>query len=290
MSLFDSISNRLAQPPSIPFSRNISSPMPGQFGNASGSSVFANAAANLGHNMASSAAMGLYNRAVNPGTQQLIGVGARAANNLLTGNFDALGLQALSFLPGGANAAYFATPTPLFGGISPAEARGIYDQIQSTKLGRKNLFLVQVSSPLFGDISSVFNLFATELDYSPYPVSGEKIKIGAAHIDSVNSSDPTELRITTMDDIYGTLKQWFAGQATRCAAQDGTVGVPADYAIIITVLHSFITEDSGSAGYQNIGYYRAANIDTSLSRRDNGLEELQMTFAQLDTFMPVPGA
>ena len=63
------------------------------------------------------------------------------------------------------------------------------------------------------------------------------------------------------------------------------MGTPAQYAIKIRVVHSFVTTGSNRGGYEDIGLFRPSSLDVSLSRREDGLQEMQMTFSQLDTFM-----
>lgn len=128
-------------------------------------------------------------------------------------------------------------------------------------------------------------MFCTSLDYSPTTISGEKKKVGAASIDIVQSADPVELRMTTMDNKAGFIKRWFEDHCSAAAATDGTVGVPGKYAVKIKVVHAFISKASNQGGYENIGLFRPANMEISLSRQDSGMQELSLTFSQLDTFM-----
>jgi hypothetical protein len=89
--------------------------------------------------------------------------------------------------------------------------------------------------------------------------------------------------MTTLDDEEGTVKKWFTAQSAATVHQDGTVGVPFEYAIEIDVLHAFVKDND--TGYRDKGIYRPANMDVSLSRSDKGLAELTLTFNQLDTFI-----
>ena len=180
---------------------------------------------------------------------------------------------------------FWGTPTPLFGGISPEEARQISTRVAGTNFSKKNLFLIEVSGALQGDISDHFNLFANDVEYAPMTISGEKHRVGGAFLDSVNGAEPVEMRIVTKDDQDGTIKRWFAAQFGAVVAEDGTVGLPATYAVRIKVVHAFITQASNRDGYEDVGLFRPHNIDMSLSRSENGLQEIAMTFQQLDTFM-----
>ncbi len=177
---------------------------------------------------------------------------------------------------------FWNSNNPLFGGITPKQAKQIYDAAQADPRARKNLWLLQVHSELAG-YEDRFNLFATEVEYSPYNVSGEKRHVGMATVDAVTGNEPVEMRITTLDDMDGNLKRWFAAHSRAVSAKDGTVGVPADYAVMIHVIHGRVVRDTD--GYWTGGLFRPTGIDLSLSRREDGLQELQMTFTQLDSFL-----
>lgn len=208
------------------------------------------------------------------------GVKPDAAAAALLRGFPAINQSAVS----SENEAFMSTVNPLAGGITPAMAKQMHDQLANSDLARKNLFLIEVSSVIGASFyTDTFNLFATEVEYAPTTITGEKRKVGAASIDVVQSSEPVEMRITTMDDRAGTLRMWFDEHAAATASPDGTVGVPADYSITIKVLPAFLSDED--AGYPYKGAFRVANIEVSHSRRESAIQEIQMTFVQLDTFM-----
>ena len=180
-------------------------------------------------------------------------------------------------------ALFWATPTPMFGGLSPAEAKAMHRQSTGVAFARKNRFLIEVGSFLYGDISDRFNLMTSELSYSPSTLSGDYKKAGAASVDSVQSSEAVELSITTYDDANGFLKNWFNDHSKAVAHVDGTLGLPFFYAIRIKIVHSFVESTFGA--YEDLGLFRPQNIELSLSRREDAMQELTMTFKQLDTFM-----
>ena len=184
------------------------------------------------------------------------------------------------------------TKTPMYGGISPADAKRIYQQSVDLDLVKKNLFVFEVSSQLSGDISEKFNLLAIECSYAPTTVTAEQTKIGSATLDRVHTPEPVALSITVLDEKDDFIKSWFNKHAQAAVNSDGTVGVPNDYAIKIKIVHGVIVNagngGNGSyqdSGYQDSGFFRPTNMDISLSRREDGLQELTLTFAQLDTFM-----
>ena len=261
---------------------------------AMGGGKLAGAVAGKLGGMASNAAANLVNKHLSLPAQWAMNVGGGAVGDIMAGNYEGAGLRLLeegglekllSLAGGASQSASWSTPTPVFGGITASEARQILEEMGDQRLAKKNLFLIEVSSPLMGDVSQRLNMFCTELDFSPLTISGEKRKIGSASVDIVQSADPVELRMTTLDDKLGTVKRWFEAHCMAAAAADGTVGVPGVYAVKIKIVHAFITQVSNWGGYKNIGLFRPANLEVSLSRREDALQELQMTFAQLDTFM-----
>ncbi|MFZ4540137.1 hypothetical protein [Propionivibrio sp.] len=300
MALYDQVASSLSSKGLIgSISSGLSSSLGGVASSAAkamGGSPLASTVANIGNSMASNAAMGLVNKYIPAKVQGALNAGAGIAGDLMNGNFEGAGMKLLGsgllnkLLPGmsgvASQTAYWGTPTPLFGGISPMEARGIAVEMGENRFSKKNLFIIEVSSKLQGaGVMHRFNMFVTELSYAPLTLTGDKIKIGSASVDSVKSSEPVEMRITTLDDHQGTLKRWYSDHHAAAAPEDGTVGHPGDYAIKIKVVHAFITQGSNQGGYEDIGLYRPANIEFTFSRREDGLQELQMTFSQLDTFM-----
>jgi hypothetical protein len=105
--------------------------------------------------------------------------------------------------------------------------------------------------------------------------------------DSVSGRERVDLRITTYDDAAGTIKAWFKERTNRMTPRDGTVGVPGDYLVQIRVLHAAINEDVAKVmgGYEERWIMRPNSLETELSRSENGLEEIAMSFSQFDTFM-----
>lgn len=216
---------------------------------------------------------------------------AKLVKNIQSGNALAIARQGLNIIGDGSaglagmakQAAFWGTETPMFGGLSPMEAKAIHQQSVGVNFAQKNLFLLEVGSMIHGDVSERFNLYASDLEYSPMTISAEKRKVGGATLDSVQSTEPVELTMAVMDDAGGFIKNWFANHVAAASATDGTVGLPALYAIRIKVVHAFVKSTFGA--YEDIGLYRASNMAVSLSRKEDALQELTLTFSQLDTFM-----
>ena len=234
-------------------------------------------------------AVGIINRVLPASARQAIGaVGDLAGGNIIGAAARVAGSGLLDNLfPGAgglvAQAAYWNSPIPLFGGLTPAEVKQRNDEFMGQKLARKNLYVIEVSSNLLGDASSVFNLLAVDLEYSPYAITGDKRKVGAATQDVVTSSEPAELRVTTWDDEAGTIKAWFRAHALATVRADGTVGLPSLAAIRVRIVHASLRSDFGP--YEDVGLFRAASIDSALSRRDQAMQEISLTLQQIDTFM-----
>jgi hypothetical protein len=152
-------------------------------------SLFDEVAARIGQT-AAGLAISAARRSLPAGMGPLVNTGINTAGKVLSGDFGGAAagvldsgvlVQHFPFLTGlASNALFMVTPTPLFGGISPMEARRIYDQCQAEAYARKNLFLVEVSGRDGNDGAGEFkfNLFATDVSYSPYTLSGDKQKIG----------------------------------------------------------------------------------------------------------------
>lgn len=182
---------------------------------------------------------------------------------------------------------FWTTETPCMGGITPKEARQIIEDAIGQNRSKKNLWRVEVSSKLDSgelNLPTLFNLFATELSYSAV-ITGEATKIGGANYDVVQGVEPVELSLTTYDDRDGTLKKWFLAHQSAAVSRDGTVSEPDSYAVKIRVLHGFINRPDAGDPFETVGLFRPTNMELTLSRSEDGLEEIQMTFTQLDTFM-----
>lgn len=258
-----------------------------------GGGALAATTAGIGEVMVGNAVQGAIHARVPAVVRTALHAGGGAVGDLMQGNWNAAGLRLLDaglvdafFLDHGharTQARYWATPTPLFGGITPMQARAIYAASRAETFARKNLWLLEVSNAA-GVTEGKFNLFATEVEYAPSTLTGEKRRVGAAVVDAVTGGEAVELRIVTMDDASGTLKQWFAQQCALVEHPDGTVGVPADYQVGIRILHGVVSATQRVA-YEDKGLFRPASIEYALSRREDGMQELQMSFTQLDTFM-----
>ena len=218
-------------------------------------------------------AFGLLRRDPKDGVRRILsGMGHNLINGTLGGSLDA----------------FWNTETPCLGSITPKEARRIIEEAQGYRRAKKNLFLIEVSSRLnsgAANIPRVFNIFATEVSYSPCVISGEATKVGGASYDAVQSVEPVELSITTMDDVAGSIKKWFAAHHDAAVSRDGTVCEPAAWAVKIRIIHGTPVQKGAGTFFETVGLFRPTSMELTLSRSEDGFEEIQMTFTQLDTFM-----
>lgn len=179
----------------------------------------------------------------------------------------------------------------LLGGISLSEARRIAAEVQSTNYAKKNLWYLEIGDwePVPGgeDISHVFNLFATDVSYTPWTIASDPKNIGMGVMDSPTSSERAEIRITTYDDARGTIKSWFDAKCAKVAHADGTLGLPVEYLVTMIVAHSAIDEIGGAlfGSFKERYVVRPSSVEYELSRTEDGLQQIQMTFTQFDTFM-----
>lgn len=214
-------------------------------------------------------------------------------------------------------------PLSLLGGVSLAKARQIQQRVANTDYARKNLWFISVANvtPLnlpfeaagaamgaitSGDFFSVdtlasaasagaaflnwsnfdFNLFATDVSYAPVTLNSDSTHVGGAAFTTLTGRELVELRVTTLDDQNGTLKNWFRKKAALMVFPNGAIGLPITYLLKIRVTHGYISDevDGIEAAYFDEFVMKPVSIDTDLSRREDGLQEIHMTFQQFDNF------
>jgi hypothetical protein len=131
-----------------------------------------------------------------------------------------------------------------------------------------------------------FNLFATDVSYSPVQMNHSTVHIGGAAFSNLDGKELVEVRITTLDDERGSIKSWFRKKASLMVMPGGAVGLPITYLLKVRVTHAFIDDEVAGA---NSAYYdefvmKPTSIDTDLNRREDGMQELHLTFTQFDNF------
>lgn len=227
---------------------------------------------------------GLIDSGINAGINAGVDFAEDLASDVIGGLID----EATRALFGGnINALFRYTPNKGFAGLSPEQARRLHSIVLDIDYSMKNLFFIEITDSVLGESleKSFMNLFVTDIEYTPITVNSDKKQVGSAQIDVLTGVDSMELKITAYDDNKGSIKKWASGQAAAQASLNGTYGVPANYALKIKITHGFI--DGDSRGYFDIGSFRLSNLDVSLSRKDEELQEIQISFVQLDTFEEV---
>lgn len=181
------------------------------------------------------------------------------------------------------------TPAPVWGGLTIEQAKQLHQVVARQQYARKNLWHVAIvdANPPAGceRAPGVFNLFAVDASLSPCTMPGESIPVGSAAVDKLAASERVELRMVVMDDEAGTIKRWFTGKCAQQAHGNGTFGLPVDYLIGVTLHHMDVLAEGARGQFVQSYVMRCSNIDTELSRREQAMEELALTFTQFDTFM-----
>lgn len=176
------------------------------------------------------------------------------------------------------------------GNLSIRQVWENYKLMNVDDLSRKNFFVLEIndrshSAPTSGGgIHSQFNLLTTQLSFNSVDIQGEAIPIGAVEMDKPSANSRTTLSMTVFDDAHGTIKRWAENKAHMIAASDGTFMPPAYYVFDVRIV--FGTNIPDENYYEQIYTMRMQTMPHELSRNDKGIEELQMTFTQTDTFMP----
>jgi len=179
---------------------------------------------------------------------------------------------------------------PVWGGLSLREYRQLWEESARTQKAFKNLFHIEIrelkpSRDAPGGAGG-FNLFAIDVSFAPCTMPGDAIAIGSGSIDNLNGAERVELRVTTLDDVRGSVKRWFLSKADQATRVDGTFGLPADYLVTVDITHMATTGISESdPRLTHRWLMRPSNMDNELSRRAGELEELQLAFVQFDTFV-----
>lgn len=192
-------------------------------------------------------------------------------------------------------------PNPLMGHMTPRQVMELQQRIREMGPARRNLFYVQITDGNPPDMkvgsestaTDAIRLLALDVSYNGCTISGERTPVGAGFMDRVTGREAVELSITTMDDEVGSIKRWFLGKAEQIVSRDGTFGLPVDYQVYIEVVHGVADPEVGgkfvARSFVSTHAMRPAAIQHELSRRDQGPEEIQMTFTQLDSFYTLKG-
>ena len=170
-----------------------------------------------------------------------------------------------------------------------------------THYARKNIWYIEIEDdhppPHTIGHAGLINQFAVDLNYTPWMIQSEGLQVGSLHMDGVSGSERTDIRLTTFDDARGLIQKWFYGKCAQVSNGDGTFGVPRDYLLRFRIRNMALSRESwvhsstngisrgkGST-WDDEFLVRPTSIEIDLSRRDQALQELQMTFTQWNTNM-----
>lgn len=232
------------------------------------------------------------------------------ANNLYQNVTGLIG-AAKSFL----NDPYQVVPNPLLGGYSRKEVQKLTDKAIKTAYAKNNLFLVRLQDPNYyfnneaiDEDNNFLDLFAMGVSYNPIAITGDTVKLGLLHGDNIQQSERVEIRMTFFDDAVGSIKQYLMFKKNKMVSKDGTGIVPIDYAITITIIQlnqmagaidigfgekkkriGFFSEDEliKQSLFKQTYHVRLSTLDIDLNKREDSLQELQVTFTEIDPFMRV---
>ena len=173
----------------------------------------------------------------------------------------------------------------LTGGITLKNYAKIMDEFMAIDLARRNLFMFSAVNLATGTAPEM-NMLVQSVSYSPFTVRGDAIQIGAGSMDNVTGVEPVQMTVQTLDDVGGSVKTWFKNLKRQMAPGDGTVGLPLDYLIRVSVTHAFASNRAKDAGRAYIDSYvmRPNAIEFEGDRRDDGLQEITLSFVEFDTF------
>lgn len=255
--------------------------------------------------------MGMLKSRLPPGLGPKLSVVNNVAGKLLSGDLKGAALGALNsgiftakfpWLDNlAATAGFMAEPNRAMGGVTPVEAKRIMQASLETKFARKNLFLVRVdkapkgletlteSASGSGADLPWFNMFITDVSYTGTSIVAEQHRVGSVSLDQPTGREPIELRLTTMDSEEGHIRAAFTALGSKTVSIDGTVSVPNDYLIRVSILHSFIIEKSKEYWVKEVGWmrtcwFRLSSIEFDLSRKEDALEEFTIVLHQFDPY------
>jgi hypothetical protein len=172
----------------------------------------------------------------------------------------------------------------LIGGISLSEAKKLYKQQSGMSLAKANLWCLNINNLRTG-IAPEMNMFAKSVSTSPLSFAGEVVDIGSASFSKPGAMAPVEMRVTTFDDLGGSIKGWAKNLKKLMAPGDGTFGLPITYLLRVTLIHGFINMSADNAGGAYIDNYimQLMSAEYTNNRSEDGLQEIELNFREFDT-------
>lgn len=214
---------------------------------------------------------------------------------------------------------YQVVPNPLLGGYSRKETQKLAQLAFKTAYAKNNLFLVRFgdkhypmrkpkgeirdfSTGLPDEVRVSWDLLAMGVSFNPIAITGDAVKLGLLQGDSIQQSERVEIRMTFFDNAHGTIKRYLSEKKKQMVNRDGTGNPPSSYVLEILIIHLDQTVGRTMIGGKPIGVFdldeltdgsyiqhryqvRVSTLDIDLNKREDSLQELQVTFTEVDPFM-----
>lgn len=214
---------------------------------------------------------------------------------------------------------YQVVPNPLLGGYSRQEVRKLANRAASTYYAKNNLFLVRFGDKNYplrkpkgvtnnfenglpDEVRESWDLLAMGVSFTPIAITGDTVKLGMLQGDSIQQSERVEIRMTFFDNTIGTIKRYLSEKKKQMVNKDGTGNPPSSYVLDILIIHLDQSVGRTFIGGKAIGVYneddlvdgsytqhryqvRVSNLEIDLNKREDSLQELQVTFTEVDPFM-----
>jgi len=212
---------------------------------------------------------------------------------------------------------YQVVPNPLLGGYSRKETQKQAQLAFKTAYAKNNLFLVRLfdknypytktitfnsENGLPDSARHLWDLLAMGVSFNPIAITGDAVKLGMLQGDSIQQSERVEVRMTLLDTAQGDIKRYLSAKKKQMINKDATANPPSDYVLEILIIHLDQTIGRTKIGGKYIGIYdelelleksyikhryqvRVSTLDIDLNKREDSLQELQVTFTEVDPFM-----
>jgi hypothetical protein len=212
---------------------------------------------------------------------------------------------------------YQVVPNPLLGGYSRKETQKQAQLAFKTAYAKNNLFLVRLfdknypytktitfnsENGLPDSARHLWDLLAMGVSFNPIAITGDAVKLGMLQGDSIQQSERVEVRMTLLDTAQGEIKRYLSAKKKQMINKDATANPPSDYVLEMLIIHIDQTIGRTKIGGKYIGIYdelelleksytkyryqvRVSTLDIDLNKREDSLQELQVTFTEVDPFM-----
>lgn len=212
---------------------------------------------------------------------------------------------------------YQVVPNPLLGGYSRKETQKQAQLAFKTAYAKNNLFVVRLfdknypytktitlnsEAGLPDSARHLWDLLAIGVSFNPIAITGDAVKLGMLQGDSLQQSERVEVRMTLLDTAQGEIKRYLSAKKKQMISRDGTANPPKDYVLEMLIIHLDQTIGRTKIGGKYIGIYdelelleksytkhryqvRVSSLDIDLNKREDSLQELQVTFTEVDSFM-----